>query len=158
MSSNNRPCKVLKALDVATLAYIAGLIDGEGCLYGMARKRHHTKNVTGLRVDFEKGVAVQMADQAVIQWLAEVTALGKARRVARHKRRPHTKVMWGWRLQGSREIIQFLRAIRPYLRVKSEQAGMVIELCELQALSTTQVRYQEQRQAQLVAMLREAKV
>lgn len=150
--------ETLKVLDIATLAYIAGLVDGEGCLHAAVQKRLAARNVTGLRVDFTKCVTVQMTDRSVIEWLAEVTGVGTVTRHAPSKRRCGTKPIWNWRILGAGPIVQFLRAIRPYLRVKAEQADMLIELCELQLLSTTQHRHEEEQQAQLVAMLREAKV
>lgn len=148
---------MLRPLEPTTFAYIAGIIDGEGCLHALCRLRRKSKNPSGRRVDFEKALVVGMTDGAIIHWLGEVTGVGTVRRLSMDKRRPYGRQAWEWRLQGARQIVALLRAIRPWLRTKATQADLLIELCELQATSHTRARSQEQRQRQLVEMIRAAK-
>jgi hypothetical protein len=157
MSCGPQSTKRLKRLEPDMAAYIAGLVDGEGCLYASVRRRRAVNNVSGLRVDFEKSLSVGMTDRAVIEWLVEVTGLGTGRRANHRSRHPNHRPMWEWRLQGALQLAELLRAIRPWLRVKAGQADALIEPCGIQATSHTRSRSQENRQRLLVEMIRAAK-
>lgn len=99
--------------DIIDHAYIAGIIDGEGCI---AISRHKT----GLTI----GVAVSMTDPRAIMVIREAFG-GKL--FLNKKRAPNHKPVWMWRVEARKaEII--LRAIQPFLRVKIDQCNLALSL------------------------------
>lgn len=94
-----------------TIAYIAGLIDGEGCI---GRSNGHWR------------VQVGMTDAAIIAWLAEMGGSYDLERLA-----PPRLPLHRWRLLRAADVFAFLEAVAPYLRVKAAPAAEA--LAELRA-------------------------
>lgn len=94
--------------DPVTLAYIAGLFDGEGSL---------PRNSAGNHV-----VQIGMTDEPVIRWLASFGGSLKIDPAKRGSDGHARRVLYRWRLLAQVEVAQFLTAILPYLRVKRERA------------------------------------
>lgn len=93
------------AMTDTELAYIAGIIDGEGYLSG--------RNRIFLRVN--------MIDKPVIEWLCKTVG---GRVELRHNGK--WRDQWAWYLPRKHGLIDFLREVLPYLRVKHEQAQAII--------------------------------
>ncbi len=85
-------------------AYIAGIIDGEGCI-----TRWHGTNGWGVQVG--------MTNEPVITWLAEMGGTVIVRAAGERR-----KEQYIWRVLSQNDIIPFLRSVLPYLRVKHERA------------------------------------
>ncbi len=108
------------ALDDITdvqLAWIAGIIDGEGCLsiaekYGLLYVRVYACNT----------------DKLMIDTLVSLTALGH---VYLRKRGGNHKPLWDWFITSNRDILDFLVKVLPYLVVKKSRAKMCIEFCRI---------------------------
>lgn len=81
-----------------TLAYVAGLMDGEGCL--MVQNNSYK-------------IQIAMTDKAVIHWLGKFGGNVNLRRTYGNR-----KPCWGWRVFRQSEVSEVLTAILPYLRVK----------------------------------------
>lgn len=92
--------------DPAVLGYIAGLMDGEGCL---------------TRQNGRWRVQIAMTDQPVIEWLGRIGGTVRERRVKGNRKR-----CWRWLLMRQSEVRLFLVAILPYLMVKHNQAKAVL--------------------------------
>lgn len=92
--------------DAVTLSYIAGLIDGEGCIT-LANKCWR--------------IQVAMTDEPVIRWLG---TFGGS--VSERKRYGKRKRNWRWLIMRQSEVVEFLMATMPYLRVKRDQAENAI--------------------------------
>jgi len=103
-------------LGLVDVPYIAGLVDGEGCL---TISRH---SPTYRHVPM---VVVNMTSYDVLAWLAE--RLGT--KVFVHQRRadnPNHSPTWQVKIGGMRAI-KLCQRMRPYLRVKHLQADIFIE-------------------------------
>lgn len=106
-----RDSRLRLPLTAVDLAYLAGLFDGEGCL---------------TRANGRPVIQIGMTDRDVIEYL---TSLGGTMREEHPpgNRRP----LYRWRLLARREVIEFLDAVLPYLRVKRDDASArLLELRE----------------------------
>ena len=99
------------------LAYTAGIMDGEGSI-GIARykskscKRGYT---------LELNVQVTSSDEWLCQWLK----FGFGGSLS-HSINNAGNPMWHW-IIAARKASEFLRLIKPYLRLKSPQADLAIK-------------------------------
>ena len=109
------------------LAYIAGFLDGEGCIgyYDASQTSHNRPSY------FHAAVNVCNTDPKVIFWLREVTGMGRSHiiRFKDGKRR----TAYQWQIGRKQDVIDFLSAIRPYLRVKGEQVDVLLAHLALEA-------------------------
>jgi hypothetical protein len=104
----------LADLTEAEMAYIAGIVDGEGCIQA------HYKRKLALRLE------VGNTDRVLIDWL-ELKLGGRITTIPReHPRR----TIFLWRL-ASLEAVPVLKALLPYLIVKKRQAELFIELADV---------------------------
>jgi hypothetical protein len=94
--------------DPVILAYLAGLIDGEGSI--MFLNKHWC-------------VKIGMTDEPVIRWLADFGGLFSI-----EKRPPPRKTPYYWSVHRRHDVLHLLRALLPYLRVKRAKAQQVLEL------------------------------
>lgn len=93
-------------MESETLAYVAGIFDGEGCVtFGRVRKARFIR------------VLVVNTNRPLLEFLQTIFG-GDIQRSS--SRRPGWKQAWQWRLSWSRAI-DFLDAIEPWIRVKVEQ-------------------------------------
>jgi hypothetical protein len=98
-----------------TDAYVAGLVDGEGCI-GV----QHNNDVYAIRVDV--GMTTKAA---ALLWLLRSEYGG---RIRIHRRQTERwDAAEGWSVHGV-EAAAFIRRIQPYLRLKSEQAQIALKL------------------------------
>lgn len=86
------------------LAYIAGILDGEGCI-SLSQKGAWT-------------VQVGMVDQPLIEFLGTIG--GTVRREDRTAK--GCQLLYRWRLLAAEDVRGFLVAVLPYLRVKRARA------------------------------------
>jgi hypothetical protein len=104
-------------------AYLAGIIDGEGCLSIGAGRRQKW----GV-VNYNSIVSVANTDIRLIKWLHQNFGGnffdGK-------QQRPNNKKHYIWRLLKRKDIEVLLLAVLPYLIVKREQAIVLLELVRL---------------------------
>lgn len=90
------------------LAYIAGIVDGEGCIsFCRIRGSHFVR------------VLVANTNRDVLEYLQSIFG-GDIHSVAR---KPGWKQSWQWRISWSRAI-EFLDLIEPWLRIKEDQAHL----------------------------------
>lgn len=93
--------------DPAVLGYIAGIIDGEGCL----RRR-----ADGLWT-----VEVQMTHEPVVDWLHSFGGSTYS-----YERPPPRKKIHSWRVARRHDALILLKALEPYMIVKQERAREAI--------------------------------
>jgi hypothetical protein len=115
-------------VSVADLAYIAGLIDGEG--YIGATRRSPLSATRSARYCVR--VSVEMTDREPIAFLAERFASLELIRL--RKRAKHYKPIYVLNLEHHRAEA-LLRAIAPYLVGKQRQAALALSLADLRAVS-----------------------
>lgn len=93
----------------AALAYLAGIIDGEGTICYQDRGTRHYR------------VAVIMTSEETIRWIGQwggTTAALPMRRGAK----PHHKPQWIWRVTGHSNVRVVLTAVVPFLVTKKATA------------------------------------
>lgn len=112
-----RKCAELKTEDAA---YVAGYLDGEGCL-GVYRRPAKPRG----RPTYSVQIAVCTTDPLILDWLRDVTGCGSVSKphfgnTSRH--RPSYR----WSL-ASEAAVTLASQILPYLHTKREQAELLIE-------------------------------
>ena len=109
------------------LAWVAGIVDGEGCIYGHWTNR---SKANGGNVCVE--IRIQSTSMAMITKIVEIcTALGihvtfEDTRWRNKSTKPAHRVS----IRRQAEVLRFLRAVRPYLIVKGAEADVAIEWYE----------------------------
>lgn len=116
---SNRPPNPVGLLSDVELSYMAGLIDGEGCL---TITKLHSGGVT-------LSLSIQMTDQGVLNWIA--TKLGTKCNISRSASKvgPRRKPLWKVILTGGRAAMLCSR-ILPYMKVKHRQATIFLRFAE----------------------------
>ncbi|KKN34179.1 hypothetical protein LCGC14_0796330 [marine sediment metagenome] len=113
----------MRKLTKVQAAYLAGMVDGEGCI-SILRARKATQGHSSV-------FRIVSTDKAVLDYLLEITGLGYVRDYAtsRNERNKNCKPQWGWQFSsvGMREL---LPVILPYLITKREVAETALELLQ----------------------------
>jgi hypothetical protein len=98
-------------------AYIAGIIDGEGCISPQFRHgRVHVK------------VEVRNTNLNLIKWLLSKTGLGH---VYTAKNRANWKQTYSWEVFRFAEVRAILKVVQPFLIVKRKQAELTLKILEI---------------------------
>jgi len=108
-----------KAIEV--LAYTAGVVDSDGHI-GIDRSATMPQRRTSVR--YEAAVVVTNTDRPLMDWLQSEFG-GSLRQ--RQQDKPHHKPTYSWKL-SEQQASGFCQEILPYLRVKKQQAALLIEL------------------------------
>jgi hypothetical protein len=108
------------------IGYIAGIIDGEGCISykQYMRKRSHNKKAYPT---WQIRIEVAMTDKSVLKWISEVLDIGTVTE-KRYKSRYAVgwKKQWRWRA-SHRQAYYVSRLIWPYVHVKIDGIQKIIE-------------------------------
>jgi hypothetical protein len=103
-----REPRVLVPSEPATLGYLAGLIDGEGCVRRSGRFGNWT-------------VQIGMTDECLVRWLHSFGGSFQTDRRSGRRKDCHR-----WRLVAQNDVLVFLRAVIPYLRLKHDLAVQAV--------------------------------
>src|SRR3972149_616830 len=103
-----------------TWAYAAGRVGGEGGI-GLSKSSANPQHRRNPR--YEPEVTVVNTSLPMLTWLQD--EFGGALK-ARKKQKPHPKQAWAWKL-GNHQAASFCNGVLPFLRVKREQALLIIE-------------------------------
>lgn len=103
-----KPEITIRTPDSIDLAYAAGLIDGEGCLFAYPRGA--------------TGIQVCMTDIEPVEWLHEKFS-GNLRSL---DRKDGNKVNHTWSLQRQADLLFLLPLLRPYFKVKHRAADALL--------------------------------
>ena len=101
------------------LAYIAGLLDADGCFYANSYLRKG-RNCTSLTVRIQ----VTNTYLPVLEWVREIVGAGHIS--SYNDNNSSHKVVYAWILNGHSPIEQFLQGVLPYLIIKKEQAELML--------------------------------
>ena len=104
------------------LAYIAGLIDGEGSIQYKQYMRKRTHNPKAYPT-WSIRIEIAMTDQSVLIWLNEILGVGT---VNPRKVKPGKKKQWRWRC-SHRQAYFVAKLIWPYVHVKLPAIQKIIE-------------------------------
>ena len=116
----------MKAIDNQTLAYVAGLMDGEGSIV-IAVSKPSSKNGRKIPSHFLQ-VGIINTNREIINWLHDTFGghiSDNSHSTSRHNRRP----CWAWRIMCN-QAKEFLEKIYPFLKIKKQQAKLAIEFQE----------------------------
>ena len=98
-------------MDRAEAAYLAGLLDGEGCL--SVRRGRWAR----------PGIEVCMTQRAPLARAQEITGAGSIYR--RRETRERRRDVWKWCVTRGDELLRIVRAVQPWLTVKTADAHVV---------------------------------
>ena len=108
-----------------TIAYIAGLFDGEGCVT-CKRKPTKRKDRGGkIYNQWYIRCEIAMTDRAVIEWIHEILGFGWCAE-KRYNNKPKYKKQWRW-CCGYRDALLFAKIIWPHTQVKLHQIENIID-------------------------------
>jgi len=139
---------IMKELTDTQKAYIAGIIDGEGCI---SMSKIKSRNSTSIRAR----IMIANANTLLLDWLYEVTGIG-----AIHEHCNDRNNKRGWKKQRiwtiyTKQGVELLRAILPYLIIKQRQAKLFIELHDIQKKSSRALKFNEVRQEEILKEIHE---
>lgn len=112
------------------LAWLAGIIDGEGCMYAALASESRVRR-DGTRGKYMRvAVVITNTDLAMIEEVISIGAvLGVRFNLEKPKvYRPQHKQRWAARVAGARQATVLLNAVLPFLVTKRERARIVIRL------------------------------
>jgi hypothetical protein len=116
--------------DKAKFGYLAGILDGEGCLTIGAGQKETCTNYNSI-------VAVQNTSKKLIDWLQ--AKFGGSVYLSK-KETEKTKAAYMWRILKKKDIEILLLAVLPYLVVKREQAKILLEFVRLPREANNELR------------------
>lgn len=105
---------------VAQIAYLAGIIDGEGCLYiGRVRQGKY-----GCGWQWHVMLRVTSCDEVLILWLEQTFGGSKDSRYRWTSKKKFTRPVYNWQATG--EMLDYvLSAVEPYLIIKKPQCDVI---------------------------------
>lgn len=145
ISTKRKLVSLLRTITDVEAAYLAGIVDGEGCISARWVVSRGNKSV-------QSRVTVETCSEALSLYLVAVTGVGTTG--MHYPQNPNWKPTYRWGLTSVAGSF-FLQRIRPWLRIKHVQAELFIELAELKGQSTTTARFSPERQAEIVLQLAE---
>lgn len=107
------------------LGYLAGIIDGEGCL------NIYTCNSLKKRRSWTYcRLTINTTDENLRDWLKEKLDGGGINKERRKKPKPHHKQVYTFLIAAQKELLNLLYVIEPYLIIKKTKARECIEFLE----------------------------
>jgi hypothetical protein len=105
-------------LTTSQRSYLAGLIDGEGCIFVNGTKT--TKGAKGCKrgIAYRSGLAITMTGRPVLEWARRITRVGKIQKCKLNKKH---KQAWRWAV-WSNQASNLLKQVFPFLILKQKQA------------------------------------
>ena len=108
-----------------TLAYIAGLFDGEGCV--TCKKKLTKRKDRGGKIYNQLYIRceIAMTDKYVVQWIHETLGFGWFAE-KKYNNKPKYKRQWRW-CCGYQDALIFAKLIWPYVQVKVHAIEKIID-------------------------------
>lgn len=120
------PMRETSDLDVA---YLAGLIDGEGCIEITYRNRTSDAGKA-----FVLRLTITNTDRGVLQWCRDTTGVGSVSRRRSASGRFRAYFHWTVSLYGAEQV---LKRVQPYIKIKQTQLRAAIASREITRTSMT---------------------
>jgi hypothetical protein len=117
----------MNTLTEAQQSYLAGLIDGEGCL--SITRFYHPKSANPVYV-FR--VIITMTSENLIRDWHKITGIGSVFHSVRNQKhaKSHWHDAWQWSI-GQSEAYSLLKTIYPFMKLKRDQADTAFEFLAL---------------------------
>jgi len=109
----------IDSLSPVTLAWVAGIIDGEGCLTTSNGTRDSGK---GASSGVSPRITVGMTHLPTLEQLQRITGVGHITKRNPEKRNPKHSDVWVWNVTRSRHVWDLLWKLLPYLITKKAEA------------------------------------
>lgn len=117
----------MRDLSETDAAYLAGLIDGEGCISVTRTATNAAAKGCRRGFAYRSSMAMNLTDLNLLTWAKEVTGVGK---ISPRKVSGNRRSAWCWAV-WSKEASALVQAIRPYLKLKGPQADNLIRFQDL---------------------------
>ena len=109
---------------IAQIAYLAGIIDGEGC-YFIGKSK--TTQGYGCGFHFHSLIRVTSTDESLILWLEKVWGGSKDSRYRWTSKKKFNRPIYNW--QASGPMLDYINPIiHPYLIIKQKQCEVMMEI------------------------------
>ena len=116
----------MNALTGEEVSYLAGLIDGEGCLTinKYQGKRNRTPSYRGM-------VIIEMTAGEVFERVTKITGIGKVFYTDHSRDNAHHSASYRWVVYNKADMVALLEKLLPYLVVKKQEAQVLLEFLAL---------------------------
>lgn len=113
--------KYNKDQSMVQIAYLAGIVDGEGCFYlGQVKQGKY-----GNGLQFHSMLKVTSCDEELIIWLENIFGGQKDSRYRWTSKKSFTRPVYNWQATG--EMLDYIcPLIKPYLIIKSKQCDVMM--------------------------------
>jgi hypothetical protein len=128
----------VKNLDAA---YLAGLIDGEGCIGANISKHGYIRT----------HLTICMTDLKPLKWCKEITKLGNV--YNKIEKRKNRKQPFQWVVSNTNDVAGILEQIIPFLKVKKEQAVCFLALNHLRKIKVNGKRQHKKAEEACVRVI-----
>jgi len=112
-------------INIADVAYIAGLFDGEGCVTYKQRMKKRGEDKKAYPT-WDIRMEVNMTDKYVIEWIHETLGVGTFGKKPPGKGQLGRKMQYRWRC-GFRDALYVAKLIWPYAQVKLHKIEQIID-------------------------------
>ena len=115
-------------MEADKLAYIAGIVDGEGSIMIMRQASKSFMEQRAKRGSFDPHyhpcIRIGMTERCALDFIVETTGIGKV-----HEEKPYhgRKVVYRWMVRSREDCLQFLKLVMPNLLVKKKQAELATQ-------------------------------
>jgi len=129
-------------------AYLAGFIDGDGCL--TVHKQKRSRKDQNFTYYFRVNMQVANRHLGVLQWMQKVTKCpGSLYKRNLNRKNPSWSDAWSLRW-NSKQMYTILKQIRPYMIMKGRHADLIMEMIELKRGTLDLMKVKQQKSCKLM--------
>lgn len=122
------------SVNATRLAWLAGIVDGEGTISIYSQPCHHIRKDGTRSLVLKAWLCVVNTNEHIIHEVTSILdEIGVTYYVGVHSPVLNRKTVWRVALTSGKQVVPALKAILPYLVGKAEQARLVIETSERKA-------------------------
>lgn len=116
--------------DKTKWSYLAGMVDGEGCIGMWRTQARHKEYATNGKTysSFNLRIQIYNTSLELMKWL--VANFGGTYQIRKNAKQEH-KDSYNWRPKGENNTKKMLLGMLPYLVIKREQAQLALKYIEL---------------------------
>jgi hypothetical protein len=116
-------------------AYIAGVMDSDGCFMITRHKRRTQRKDYPHTVDnwswtYMASVKICQIEPEAVYFIKNEMGYGTISLYGARPSRPNSKSVYQWGIRNHKEILPFLEGILPYLRIKKNRAEFLLDYCK----------------------------
>jgi hypothetical protein len=116
-------------------AYIAGLMDADGAFMLTRHKRktqrgNYPHTVENWSWSYMPSVKVHQVEPEAVFFLKNEMKLGTLSLNGARPNRPNSRPIYQWGIRNRKEILEFLKSVIPYLKIKKNRAEFLLNYCK----------------------------